>query len=119
ACFEAVGFDGATGGGAAPGYDPGFDAIEVWSGRHVDSRPKLLADLWALLRTSHPVTPTANTDTHGIFNQEAGYPRTYVRVADDDPPRLDLASLVEGIRKKRDVVLTNGPFVTMRLGEAE
>jgi hypothetical protein len=117
--FEQLSFDPATGTGKAPGYDQRFDAVEVWSGRHVESRPKLLADLWALLRTSHPVTPTANTDTHGIINQEAGYPRTYVRVADDDPARLDVGSLVEGIRKKRDVVLTNGPFVTMRIGTVE
>jgi hypothetical protein len=117
--FDQLRFDPKTGVGAAPGYDARFDAVEVWSGRHAASRDQVLFDLWALLRTGHPVTPTANTDTHGVVGQEAGYPRTYVRVPEDDPARLDPTALVEGIAQQRDVVLTNGPFVSMRLGAAE
>ena len=117
--FDQTRFDPALGVGAAPGYDPRFDAVEVWSGRYVKARSSVLDDLFALLRTSHPVTPTANTDTHGIFGQEAGYPRTYVKVADDDPARLDPADLAAGLRTRRDVVLTNGPFVTIRVGDVE
>ena len=83
--FDQLGFDPATGVGTDPGYDPQFDALEVWNGRNVDARAKVLGDFFALLRTSHPVTATADTDTHGIVGQEAGYPRTYVRVADDGP----------------------------------
>ncbi|MEP7123252.1 MAG: CehA/McbA family metallohydrolase [Byssovorax sp.] len=117
--FDQYRFDPALGVGATAGYDARFDAVEVWSGRFVKARSSVLDDLFALLRTSHPVTPTANTDTHGIFGQEAGYPRTYVKVADDDPARLDPAELVAGLRTRRDVVLTNGPFVTVRVGEVE
>jgi hypothetical protein len=117
--FEKLRFDPRTGVGAAPGYDGRFDAIEVWTGRRTGERAKGLADLWALYRTSHPVTPTANSDTHGIVGQEAGYPRTYVRVPDDDPARLDVGALVRGLRELRSVVLTNGPFVTMSAGEVE
>jgi hypothetical protein len=117
--FDQYRFDPALGVGAAPGYDARFDAVEVWSGRYVKARSSVLDDLFALLRTSHPVTPTANTDTHGIFGQEAGYPRTYVKVADDDPARLDPADLAAGLRTRRDVVLTNGPFVTIRVGDVE
>ena len=111
--FEELKFDPRRGVGDGAGYDAGFNAVEVWSGRHVKDRDRVLADFWALLRSGHPVTPTANTDTHGIVMQEAGYPRTYVRVADDDPARLDVASLVEGLRVRRDVVLTNGPFISV------
>ena len=117
--FDQYRFDPALGIGAAPGYDARFDAVEVWSGRYVKARSAVLDDLFALLRTSHPVTPTANTDNHAIFGQEAGYPRTYVKVADDDPARLDPAELVAGLRTRRDVVLTNGPFVTIRVGDVE
>jgi hypothetical protein len=117
--FDQTRFDPALGVGAAPGYDARFDAVEVWSGRYVKARSSVLDDLFALLRTSHPVTPTANTDTHGIFGQEAGYPRTYVKVLDDDPARLDPADLAAGLRTRRDVVLTNGPFVTIRVGDVE
>lgn len=117
--FDQYRFDVGSGVGAAPGYDARFDAVEVWSGRYVKARSGVLDDFFALLRTSHPTTPTANTDTHGIFGQEAGYPRTYVKVASDDPARLDPAELVVGLRTRRDVVLTNGPFVTVHLGDVE
>jgi hypothetical protein len=117
--FDQYRFDPALGVGSAPGYDARFDAVEVWSGRYVKARSAVLDDYLALLGTSHPTTPTANTDTHGIFGQEAGYPRTYVKVADDDPARLDPAELVRGLRTRRDVVLTNGPFVTIHVGDVE
>jgi hypothetical protein len=113
--FDLTGFDPATGVGTSPGYDARFDALEVWNGRNVDARTKVLGDFFALLRTGHFVTPVANTDTHGIVGQEAGYPRTYVRVADD--AHLDAwdgarsADLVHGVKTLRDVVLTNGPML--------
>lgn len=116
--FDQLKFDPATGLGAAPGYDARFDAIEVWSGRYIASRARVLEDLWSLLRASRPVTPTANTDTHGVTGHEAGYPRTYVRVPNDDPAALDVGALVFGIRRRRDVVITNGPFVTLTAGVA-
>ncbi|WP_437722354.1 CehA/McbA family metallohydrolase [Sorangium sp. So ce861] len=96
----------------------GADALEVWTGREVAARDRALEELWALLRASRPVTPTATSDTHGLHGAEAGTPRTYVAVAGDDPGRLDVGDLVAGLRRRRDVVITNGPFVTMRLGEA-
>jgi hypothetical protein len=111
--FDQLKFDPATGVGSAPGYDARFDAIEVWSGRYIASRSRVLDDLWALLRASRPVTPTGNTDTHGITGYEAGYPRTYVRVPSDDPGVLDAGALIDGIKKRREVVITNGPFVTV------
>jgi hypothetical protein len=113
--FDLLGFDRSIGRGTDAAYDPGFDAIEVWNGRNVEARGSVLDDLRALLRTGHPVTATANTDTHGIVGQEAGYPRTYVRVADD--AHLDAldqgrsADLVRGVKDLRDVVLTNGPML--------
>ena len=113
--FDQLAFDPKTGVGAAPGYDGGFDALEVWNGRNIDARTKVLEDFLALLRTSHPVTAIASTDTHGIVGQEAGMPRTYVRVSKDDAldawdaARTD--DLVRSIREKRDVILTNGPFL--------
>jgi hypothetical protein len=115
--FDRLDFDPKTGVGTGAGYDPDFDAIEVWNGRSVDARTKVLADYLALLRTSHPVTAIADTDTHGIVGQEAGLPRTYVRVTKDDAldtwdaARTD--DLVRTVRERRDVVLTNGPFLSM------
>ncbi len=120
--FDRYRFDRATGVGKDPGYDPGFDALEVWNGRNVGSRDLVLPDALALLRTGHPVTLTGNTDTHGMVRQEAGYPRTYVRVGDDRD--LDAwngartRDLVDALRVRRDVVVTNGPFLRVTAGGA-
>lgn len=116
--FDRLGFDRKKGAGTSPDYDPKFDALEVWNGRNIDARGKVLDDYLALLRTNHPVTPIASTDTHGIVGQEAGYPRTFVRVEKDDAldtwnaARTD--DLVRGVRERRDAILTNGPFLRVQ-----
>ncbi len=115
--FERLGLDPATGVGTGEGYDIHFDALEVWNGRGGQDRARVLEDLFTLLRTGHPVTPTANTDTHGVVDQEGGYPRTYIAVKNDDPASLDPSELAESLRQRRDVVLTNGPFLTLSAGE--
>ena len=113
--FDQLAFDPSTGVGGGAGYDGRFDALEVWNGRNVEARGKVMRDFFGLLRTQHPVTATADTDTHGIVGQEAGYPRTYVRVGSDShletwgPDRT--AQVVHGIKTLRDVVLTNGPML--------
>jgi hypothetical protein len=118
--FDLAGFDAATGEGTMPGYEAHFDAVEVWNGRNIEARSKVLGDYLVLLRTGHAVTPVADTDTHGIVGQEAGYPRTYVRVSDDghldgwDSQRS--AELVHAVKSLRDVVLTNGPMLRVSAG---
>ena len=113
--FDQLKFDRATGASSDPGYDPDFDALEVWNGRNVTMREAVLKDYFAILRSGRPLTPSANTDTHGVVGHEAGYPRTYVRVSDDGPldawgpSRVD--DLLQGVRERRDVVLSNGPFL--------
>jgi hypothetical protein len=120
--FNQYAFDPKSGTSSDPGYDAAFDALEVWNGRNVDGRARVLEDFFALLRSSRPVTPTADTDTHGIIGQEAGYPRTMVRVGDDehlaawDDQRS--ADLVDAVKTRRDVVLTNGPFLRVGAGGA-
>ena len=115
--FDQLGFDAKTGRASSPEYAEDFDALEVWNGRNVDARGRVLEDFFALLRTGKVVTAIADTDTHGIVGQEPGYPRTYVRVKDDahleawDEART--ADLVHGVRGARDVVLTNGPFLAV------
>ncbi len=114
--FDLLKFDRAKARGEGAGYSADFDALEIWNGREVDQRDKSLDDYFALLRAGRPVTPTGNTDTHGIVGHEPGYPRTLVRVKSDrdlaswSPART--AELVSQLERGRDVVLTNGPFVT-------
>lgn len=115
--FDLLSFDAKTGTSTDPAYDGTFDAMEIWSGRHIGARDVVIVDWFGLLRNGHPTTPIAATDTHGIVGQEAGYPRTYVRVSKDDA--LEAWStdrtneIVKAVRETRDVVLTNGPFVTV------
>jgi|GEM_PF-1000468 len=113
--FDQLAFDAKTGVGQGAGYATGFDALEVWNGRNVEARDKVLGDYFALLRTSRPVTAIADTDTHGIVGHEAGLPRTYVKVAKDDAlgawDGRRTADVVASVRELRDVVLTNGPFL--------
>ena len=117
--FDLLDFDRATGVGGDPAYVADFDAIELWSGRSIAQRSAVLGDVVALLRTSHPVTITGTTDTHGMVGQEAGYPRTYVRMKEDGlaswtPDRS--AELARALRETRDVVVTNGPFLRVSVG---
>lgn len=116
--FDQLAFDAKTGRSTSPEWTEDFDALEVWNGRNVDARSRVTDDWFALLRRGKAVTPIADTDTHGIVGEEPGYPRTWVRVAND----TQLASwddartreLTTQVRKGRDVVLSNGPFVQVK-----
>ena len=119
--FDLLDFDRATGVGTDPAYDSDFDAIELWNGRNVAGRSAVLEDVKSLLRNSHPVTITGTTDTHGMVGQEAGYPRTYVKVDDKTldtwtPSRS--ADLARAIKTGREVVVTNGPFMQVHANGA-
>ncbi len=119
--FDLLDFDRTKGASANPLYDSRFDAIEVWNGRNIAGRNVVMGDVLGLLRTSHPVTLTGNTDTHGIVGQEAGYPRTYIKVAHDDDLEhwsdARTVDLVKTLRDTREVVVTNGPFMKVKVDQ--
>jgi hypothetical protein len=113
--FLDLGFDAKTGVGADAAYSAGFDALEIWNGANSGERDDVVADYVAMLAAGRLVTPTAGSDTRGIVGEEPGVPRTFVRVANDasldawDAARS--ADFVNGLVTRRDVVLSNGPFV--------
>jgi len=113
--FLKLGFDAAKGAGTDPDYDTTFDALEVWNSDNVAERDAVVVDYAAMLAAGRVVTPTANSDTHGVVGAEPGKPRTFVRVANDaslDPwGAARSADFVDGLVKRRDVVLSNGPFL--------
>jgi hypothetical protein len=113
--FLKLGFDRAKGAGTDTEYDGAYDALEVWNSSNVAERDAVVVDYAAMLAAGHVVTPTANSDTHGIVGEEPGAPRTYVRVSNDaslDPwDAARSADFVDGLVKRRDVVLSNGPFL--------
>jgi hypothetical protein len=94
-----------------------FEAIEVLNGWLAcgDKIHETLADWYALMGFGVTLTATGNSDTHGSSNIEAGFPRSYVRVADDSVAAFDEGEFVSAVRGRR-VVATTGPFLTLRVG---
>lgn len=91
----------------------GFDAIEVLNGDHTDSAEKSLKDWFAMLNRGALVTAMGNSDTHSVHGDEAGLARTWVRV--DTPTPANVARAV----RARHAVASNGPFLTVTLGDAQ
>jgi len=80
----------------------GGEALDVWSTDDADTRARAAADLLARLAAKAPVTAIASAA------------RTYVRVDDEMRLAWDAkrdADFARGVRERRDVVLTNGPFL--------
>jgi len=94
-----------------------FEAIEVLNGWLACGNKvhETLDDWYALMRFGLPLTATGNSDTHGSSNIEAGFPRTYVAVADDTVSAFDEHEFVGAVRARR-AIATTGPFLTLRVG---
>ena len=118
--------------GGAPLFSDKFDSVEVYNGFHLGAvageRVDALVD--ANLRdwmnfVSFGFTPTAvgDSDSHQWYSVPAGLPRTLVRVPDDSFAALqagvadDVAATVSGMAA-RDVIVTNGPFLTLSVDGA-
>lgn len=67
-------------------------------------------DWFTLLNTGARLTALANSDTHGMFEIEAGCPRNFVYVGDDDPVALDEQAVADAVRAGH-VVASYGPFI--------
>jgi hypothetical protein len=103
----------------SPLADLGFDAIEVFNGDHYTKIAKVeevLADWYALLNAGYRSTATGNSDSHRVSFHEPGTPRNLVRVADDDPKKLDERAFIDAVRGGR-VIVSSGPFVTLNVGD--
>ena len=102
-----------------PGWDDRFDAIEVFSGQDPSSTEAPLRDWFALLDRGLPFTAVGGSGSHAIWGEEVGYPRTCV-----PPPAPSSASsetrvtdaLVAALKHRREVLVTNGPFVRVSVG---
>ncbi len=114
--FTRAQLDRATGTGNWL-WDPGFHAVEVWNGKRFRQLEESLGDLRAFWTRGIPYTATGNSDTHDLIRQEAGYPRTYLRVPTEDLEALRDEDVVEVLVRTHDAIVTNGPFVTLRVAE--
>ncbi|MCC7539043.1 MAG: PHP domain-containing protein [Deltaproteobacteria bacterium] len=114
--FNLTAFDAATGRGGEH-FSAQFDVLEIWNSRFQDAVPQVMTDWFALIRAGHRPTGTANSDTHRIFGSEPGYPRTFLRVETETVAELRPESVVQSLREGRDAVMSNGPFVRLRIGD--
>jgi hypothetical protein len=103
---------------ALPSCSLDFDAMEVLSGylmcgTKIDAQ---LADWYALLGFGLVRTAAGNSDTHGTSNILGGFPRTYVKVGDDDLAAFREQDFMSALRGHH-AVATSGPFLTLRVNE--
>lgn len=112
--FDYAGFDPAAADAQGAKVDLGFDALEVVNGKRIDSFPRTLRDWFWLLSHGHIVTAMGNSDSHAIVGEECGYPRNFLGAGTDDPRALTDDALREIVKQKRDIIVSNGPFVTVR-----
>ncbi len=114
--FDVTGLDPWANRASAPGYDPGYTAVEVFNGLDLGDLAKVervLADYMALLGTGARYVATGSSDSHNLAFQTAGYPRTYVEVpGDDGAGAADVDAVLRGLRAGRAVV-TSGPMVRL------
>ena len=99
----------------SPLVDMQFDALEVFNGDHYAEIKKVercLHDWYALLNAGYRPVATGNSDSHKITYQEAGVPRNWVAVPNDDPGAFDPRAFLESLKAGR-VVVSNGPFVRL------
>jgi hypothetical protein len=97
-------------------YSEDFDGVEVITfGRKEETEPAI-EDWFALLRRGKRYTATGTSDSHAISHRPVGWPRTYVCVENDSPPRLELAEFTASL-KRGCATVSAGPFVIIRSGQ--
>lgn len=79
--------------------------VEGWAGwsEQSDSSVPVLADWFGMLNRGEPICAVGNSDTHEV-GDDAGYPRTYLRVLDDDPGALTDSEVIEAIARQHGII---------------
>ncbi len=88
--FNEAGFDPATGTASRPElWDDAFTVVEVFNGTDFErNRDGTVRDWMALLSLGRRVFAVGSSDSHVIYDNPVGYPRTCLRVGVDDPRAL-------------------------------
>jgi hypothetical protein len=108
--FSMIGYDADTGRGIREPLATDFDAIEVKTDVFGDD--SLLPDYFSLINQGLRVTAMGNSDAHrGLA--ENGYPRTYMRVANDTPQATTIQDVVSAI-KGGHASVSSGVFVDLK-----
>jgi hypothetical protein len=115
-----------------------FNGLEVWNGfggvgdangdgvREIQTLDRVLHDWFSMLSMGFYVTPAGNSDTHTTNADAVGMPRTYVHVDDDSGAALANGTAIDSVlatqtganSMARDVVVTNGPMIDVKVNNA-
>ncbi len=90
-----------------------FDAIELFNGYAGPQRQhaeQVMQDWFNLIDHGLRFTATGNSDTHHLRFNLGGFPRNYLRVADDRPEAMTPDILAQTVKAER-CFFTTGPFV--------
>ena len=117
-----------------PLFSLDFNALEVWNGsrpgdtngdgyRELTALDVVMRDWFNFLSFGVPLTPLGNSDTHTIVEDPMGMPRTLVRVGDDSPAAIESGAVVDDVLQTLrggdgtpvDIVVTNGPHISLRV----
>lgn len=111
--FNRGELDARAGIAQAEGFSFDFDTLEVVNGFDLEN-PKLIDDdmheWFDLINAGRRYTAVGNSDSHRLVYQWAGYPRTYVRVADDRPSAISAAEIAHALIGGH-AVISNGIFI--------
>ncbi|MCB9730843.1 MAG: CehA/McbA family metallohydrolase [Deltaproteobacteria bacterium] len=102
--FDAIEVNAELGNAAS--YDGAGWA--VWRADSSDGVP-VLADWFAMLNRGDHVTAVGNSDSHDV-GDDAGWPRTYLRLGTDDPSQVTDAMVTEAIRAQH-AIISRGAFL--------
>jgi hypothetical protein len=98
--FNRGELDTKTGVAESPDFSFAFDTLEVSNGFDLED-PKVLErnlrEWFELMNAGHRYTAVGNSDSHRVVFQWAGWPRTYVRVPDQDPARVSAAEVARAL----------------------
>jgi hypothetical protein len=113
--FDLVHFRSSD-GAADSSFSANFDILEVHNGLWLSRPDKVregLRDAFGLLRLGKRTTVTGNSDSHKLFVEQAGYPRTYVEVP--AYPRIGREARVIAALKRGATTVSAGPLVEVRV----
>ena len=115
--FDLFGLDAMTGQSSNPAMDFGFNTLEVVSGKRLRDASTVLRDWFLLLNQGYTMVAVGASDSHTTVTQERGYPRTFIGVGSDSPAQVGDDKVVKSLISSRNVVVTNGPFIQVKVGE--
>ena len=113
--------DDVTGPGSSGVANPAgirnidFDVMEILNGTEIPAYIAVRRDWLSLLNQIDPPTVpfiggTGTSDSHRVTLESAGYARTYVGGAGDDPAALNAATFNANV-KAANMMATTGPFI--------